>query len=69
MQRSRSRRVIREAYRQLMPQVKDGVDIVFVARARTAGCKSTQIATVMQKQLEALSATRSPAPEQAGGAS
>ena len=69
VQRSRSRRVIREAYRQILPQVKDGVDIVFVARARTAGCKSTQIATVMQKQLGALSATRSPQAEPAGGAS
>lgn len=67
VQRSRSRRVIREAYRQIMPQVKDGVDIVFVARARTAACKSTQIADVMQKQLQALSVTRQ-AEEAAGGA-
>ena len=68
VQRSRSRRVIREAFRQIQPQVKDGVDIVFVARTRTAACKSTQIATVMLKQLLALSATRSPASDLAGGA-
>ena len=68
VQRSRSRRVIREAYRRLMAQVRDGVDIVFVARGRTAACKSTQVAAVMQKQLQALGAIREAAPEDAGGA-
>lgn len=66
VQRSRSRRVIREAYRHIMAEAKDGVDIVFVARGRTAACKSTQVAQVMRKQLIALSVIRPT--EEAGGA-
>ena len=68
VQRSRSRRVIRKAYRQNMPQVRDGLDIVFVARGRTAACKSTQVAEVMRGQLQALGAIRPAASEDAGGA-
>ena len=68
VQRSRSRRVIREAYRQNMAEVQDGVDIVFVARARTAACKSTQVAAVMRQQLLALSAIRPKGSDPAGGA-
>ncbi len=49
--RSRSRRVIREAYRQLMPRVKQGYDLVFVARSRTAGAKSQQVKKQLEKQL------------------
>lgn len=54
VQRNRCRRVIREAYRQLLPRVRGGWDIVFVARARTLDMKSPQIQAVMQKQLTAL---------------
>ncbi len=50
VQRSRCRRVIREAFRPLFPQV-GGYDIVFVARVRTLEYKSTQLHTVMAKQL------------------
>lgn len=49
--RSRARRVIREAYRGLCPQVKPGYDLVFVARGRTPGAKSTQVQRHMEKQL------------------
>ena len=68
VQRSRSRRVIREAYRQNMAQVQSGVDIVFVARARTAACKSTQVAEVMRRQLIALSVIRPTEPGDGGAA-
>ena len=66
VQRSRSRRVIREAYRSLMAEVRPGTDMVFVARSRTAACKSTRLAEVMRKQLIALSAIRSESPEDGG---
>lgn len=49
--RSRSRRVIREAYRQLLPRVKTGFDLVFVARGRTPGTKSTEVCRQLEKQL------------------
>ena len=53
VQRSRCRRIIREAFR-MQPPVTGGYDIVFVARGRTAECKSTRIAAVMERQLRAL---------------
>lgn len=52
VQRNRCRRVIREAYRALTPEVSGHWDIVFVARSATAHKKSTQITTVMRKQLK-----------------
>ena len=54
VQRSRSRRVIREAFRLQTPAVAGGWDLVFVARARTAAVKSTEIGAVMAEQLAAL---------------
>lgn len=51
--RSRSRRVIREAYRQLAPKVKTGYDLVFVARGRTPHAKSTEVGRQLKKQLSA----------------
>lgn len=51
--RNRCRRVIREAYRALLPHVRPGFDIVFVARVRTASVKSTQLQTAMEEQLRA----------------
>lgn len=49
--RSRSRRVIREAYRQLKPRVKSGYDLVFVARGKTPHVKSTEVQRLLSKQL------------------
>lgn len=49
--RSRSRRVIREAYRQLAPEVKAGYDLVFVARGKTPHVKSTDVGRQMAFQL------------------
>lgn len=57
VQRNRCRRVIREAFRPLLPQV-GGVDIVFVARTRTLQYKSTELHPIMKKQLDALGALR-----------
>ena len=51
--RNRARRVIREAYRLLMPDLKaqTGLDIVFVARVRTTSCKMQEVYRVMKKHL------------------
>ncbi|MDE6837430.1 MAG: ribonuclease P protein component [Acutalibacter sp.] len=53
VQRSRSRRVIREAYRQLAGRVRPGYDLVLVARGRTCHVKSTEVQKHMEKQLKA----------------
>lgn len=50
--RSRSRRIIREAYRCIKDEVKPGYDIVFVARGRTPFVKSTDILRAMKKELK-----------------
>ena len=51
VKRNRCRRIIREAFRQLLPQVKRGYDYVFVARAATVQRTSTDLVQIMRKQL------------------
>lgn len=51
VQRNRARRVIREAYRTLSPQLVGCWDFVFVARAKTASLKSTEIASILGQHL------------------
>lgn len=51
VRRNRCRRIIREAYRRLLPRINGGWDIVFVARQRTGDMKSTRITEVMEAQL------------------
>ena len=53
VRRSRSRRVIREAFRPLWPLI-GGYDIVFVARTATPECKSTDLTPVMARHLKQL---------------
>ncbi len=53
VQRNRSRRVLREAYRQLLPRVKPGYDLVLVARGKTPYVKSWEVAKQLEKQLSA----------------
>lgn len=53
VQRNRSRRVIREAYRELAPSIKKGYDLVLVARGRTPFVKSTEVSQCLEKQLRA----------------
>ena len=50
--RNRSRRIIREAYRMISDDVRQGVDLVFVARGRTPFVKSTDILRAMKKELK-----------------
>ncbi len=52
VERNRCRRVIRAAFRDLIPQISDGYDFVFVARTKTKFVKSTQVKTVMLQQLK-----------------
>lgn len=52
VQRNRARRVIREAFREIFPQVRRGYDIVFVARGRTPFVKSTEVRRHMLGQLK-----------------
>lgn len=48
--RNRSRRIIREAVRQLLPELKKGYDLILVARGRTPFLKSTDIYEVLKTQ-------------------
>ncbi len=50
--RNRSRRIIREAYLSVLPEINTGCDIVFVARGKTPFVKSSDILRVMKKQLK-----------------
>ena len=51
VKRSRSRRVIREAVRALAPRIRDGYDLVLVARGKTPFVKSTQVQETLEQQL------------------
>ena len=52
VERNRSRRVIRAAYREIEEKINGNYDIVFVARSRTKYQKSTQIAQIMLSHLK-----------------
>ena len=47
VKRSRARRIIRAAFRELAPSVRTGYDFVFVARGKTPFVKSTDIKKAM----------------------
>jgi ribonuclease P protein component len=48
VRRSRARRVIRAAFREVFPQLKTGCDIIFVARGKTPYVKSGVVAQAMR---------------------
>ncbi len=52
VERNRSRRVIRAAYRTAAPLVQGSWDIVFVARSKTKYLKSTQLEPILIRQLK-----------------
>ncbi len=52
VERNRTRRIIRAAYREIEGKINGNYDIVFVARSRTKYKKSTQIAQIMLSQLK-----------------
>lgn len=62
VQRNRSRRVIREAFRALAPRVRPGFDLVLVARGKTPYVKSTDVRRQLERQLQAVGLLREETP-------
>ena len=54
VERNRSRRLMRAAYRNLEPNIKSGYDIIFVARAAIIGCKEPEVERQLKKTLESV---------------
>lgn len=54
VQRNRAKRIIRAAWRELLPTAPQGLDLIFVARTRTTHCKMQQLRGVMAWQLKKL---------------
>ncbi len=56
VKRSRARRVIRAAYYELYPDLKQGYDFVFVARGKTPFVKSQTVLRAMKQHLQSAGA-------------
>lgn len=54
VERNRARRIIKAAYRNCKVDLKQGYDIVFVARGKTVKSNSDKIYSAMIKQLKSL---------------
>ena len=54
VERNRSRRVIRAAYRELEPRINGNWDFVFVARSKTCKVKTQQVFDEMQAHFKML---------------
>ncbi len=54
VRRNRSRRVIRAAFYNINPDMSAPFDIIFVARTRTAYCKSGEVERYMREHLKKL---------------
>ncbi len=52
VQRSRCRRVLREAYRLLEPEMESGYDFILVARSRTATVSMNAVKEMLKNVLE-----------------
>ena len=52
VERNRSRRLMRAAYRSVETNVKSGYDIIFVARAAINGCREPEVERQLKKTLE-----------------
>lgn len=52
VQRNRCRRIIRAAFYELLPDIRNGYDIVFVARTKTPFVKSTDILNAIKNHLQ-----------------
>ena len=49
--RNRARRVMRAAWRELVPRAREGYDVVLVARAAIRGAKTQDLVAEMQELL------------------
>ena len=52
VQRNRARRILREAWRRVPPQVRDTSDAVLVARKAIRGAKTQDLVAEMEQLLE-----------------
>ena len=52
VERNRSRRLMRAAYKTIEPNIKSGYDIIFVARAAIIGCKEPEVEEQLKKALK-----------------
>ena len=52
VERNRSRRLMRAAYKAMEPHVVNGYDIIFVARGTINGCKEPEVERSIRKSLE-----------------
>ncbi len=57
--RNRARRVLRAAFREVYPELKQGIDIILVARTKTTFTKSTALTPILTAQLGKLGALQS----------
>ena len=62
VQRNRSRRVIREAFRALAPRVRPRVDLLLVGRGETPYVPSTDVRRQLERQLQAAGLLREETP-------
>ena len=46
--RNRVKRLLREATRQVLPSIKEGIDVVIIARSRSKGAKYMEIKTALE---------------------
>lgn len=58
VERNRCKRIIRAAYRQVLPQINGNFDFVFVARSKTKYLKSTQLEPILTELLQKAGAIR-----------
>lgn len=58
VERNRCKRIIRAAYRQVLPQINGNFDFVFVARSKTKHLKSTQLEPILTELLQKAGAIR-----------
>ena len=56
VKRNRARRVIRAAFAELKNKVKDGYDLIFIARSKTCFVKTREVLEDMEFHLEKLGA-------------
>ena len=59
VRRNRARRVLRAAFREVLPLFNGGYDIVLVARTKTTFIKSTALTPILTAQFEKLGALQS----------
>jgi len=52
VQRNRAVRLLREAVRHTLPEVKEGYDVVLIAKKQLLTAKTTEVLPVLQKALD-----------------